>query len=423
MRRWTDSRAPTQATARDWRRRTALEVLGDRRGHIVLGHHADDQLETSLMRLARGGRLTHVFRGMQTYSRPCFARPFLTTSKDDLVAYLRLRGETWVEDSSNANSDKYARNKARHEVVPGLCGLARGDESLRRRFAALAQQSRAVEAWTRSVADECEAVRLRRLDCSLAIAAWPQIPQPVRFELLSRIVARAGGSASFAAILDLDEALVRDDNSSSTPRVRWFTGGVVVRLVGDRLRAEAGNGMPASFVERMVADVFIQLPDTSWAFVAARTPSAAATPLRGIPPGTALRLRFRRPGDRFHPAWRDRPLKVKDFLRGQRVPLADRDVVPLLVLLPTHGDADVEGDVVVALFLGNIVHVSQPFHVSNNASRYTDYTLLWVHATSNEVPAMPTTGVSTARNCDSHLSEFEDEAPLFLSDDEERTRD
>lgn len=400
-------------------------MLGKRRGHIVLGHHADDQLETSLMRLARGGRLTHVFRGMQTYSRPCFARPFLGTSKDDLVEYLRSRGETWVEDSSNADSDKYARNKARHEVVPGLRDLARGDESLRQRFAALAQQSRAFEAWTRSVTDECEAVRLRRLDCSLAIADWHRIPQPVRFELLSRVVARASGSASFAAILDLDDALVRNNNTSTTPLVRWFAGGVVVRLVGDRLRAEAGNARPASFVERMVADVHVQLPDTTWTFAATRTPSATATPLRDIPAGTALQLRFRRPGDRFHPAWRARPIKVKDFLRGQRVPLADRDVVPLLVRLPTHSNAD---DTVVALFVGDIVHVSQPFHVRSNVSRYTDDSLLWIHAASNEVPAISTTGgASTARNPESpfrwHSSEFEDDTRLCLSDDEERTCD
>lgn len=40
--------------------------------------------------------------------------------------------------------------------------------------------------------------------------------------------------------------------------------------------------------------------------------------------------RRRREGDRFHPAWRDRPIKIKDFFRGQRVPLHHRDEVALV---------------------------------------------------------------------------------------------
>lgn len=40
--------------------------------------------------------------------------------------------------------------------------------------------------------------------------------------------------------------------------------------------------------------------------------------------------RRRRDGDRFRPAWRDRPAKLKDFLRGQGVPLHRRDEVALI---------------------------------------------------------------------------------------------
>lgn len=40
--------------------------------------------------------------------------------------------------------------------------------------------------------------------------------------------------------------------------------------------------------------------------------------------------RRRRDGDRFRPTWRDRPTKLKDFLRGQGVPLHRRDEVALI---------------------------------------------------------------------------------------------
>ncbi|CAM9121540.1 unnamed protein product, partial [Ectocarpus sp. 8 AP-2014] len=40
--------------------------------------------------------------------------------------------------------------------------------------------------------------------------------------------------------------------------------------------------------------------------------------------------RRKKDGDRFRPAWRDRPAKLKDFLRGQGVPLHRRDEVALI---------------------------------------------------------------------------------------------
>lgn len=40
--------------------------------------------------------------------------------------------------------------------------------------------------------------------------------------------------------------------------------------------------------------------------------------------------RRKKDGDRFRPKWRDRPVKLKDFLRGQGVPLHRRDQVALI---------------------------------------------------------------------------------------------
>jgi tRNA(Ile)-lysidine synthase len=54
--------------------------------------------------------------------------------------------------------------------------------------------------------------------------------------------------------------------------------------------------------------------------------------LHNVPEGARLHVRRRRDGDRFHPTWKQRPLKVKDFLRGQKVPLHRRDDVPLVCL-------------------------------------------------------------------------------------------
>lgn len=359
---WTRAEPPTQSTAREWRRSAALDALGGREGRVVTAHHADDQVETAVLRLARGGRLTRVFSGMDI-SAPPFARPLLTSTKAELITYLQNRQEAWVEDASNAKSDKYARNKARHRVVPGLRELARSDEALRGRVAALAKQSRVIEDWTRQAA---EAYETRHPHEGLATAAWDTVPPPVRFELLARFAARSGGAAPFAAILDLDDAILAGGNRWR----RWLPGGILVEKLGDGLRVCGDADLRVAAVG--TADVAVWLPDESWALVVARSRLSGGVALRGIPSAAALEVRFRADGDRFHPAWRERPAKLKDFLRGQRIPLADRDRVPILVLRHSPDDE------VLVVFLGDAVHVARTRRVDEEEARTADPDLLWV---------------------------------------------
>ena len=63
--------------------------------------------------------------------------------------------------------------------------------------------------------------------------------------------------------------------------------------------------------------------------------------LRNVEVGSRLLVRRRRDGDRFHARWKDKPIKLKDFLRGQKLPLHERDMVPVIEVLPP-GNAGVE---------------------------------------------------------------------------------
>ena len=56
--------------------------------------------------------------------------------------------------------------------------------------------------------------------------------------------------------------------------------------------------------------------------------------LYNVPVGARVGLRVRRDGDRFHPVWRERPIKLKSFLSGQKVPLHERDAVPIITVWP-----------------------------------------------------------------------------------------
>ena len=86
-------------------------------GRIATAHNADDNLETLLLRLARGAGL-HGLAGIPP-RRGEIVRPLLTTSRADIAAYLEAHHVPHVEDATNAD-EYYARNRIRRQVVPVL---------------------------------------------------------------------------------------------------------------------------------------------------------------------------------------------------------------------------------------------------------------------------------------------------------------
>lgn len=108
-------------TAARCARRAALAAHAQACGtrFVVLAHHADDNAETVLFRLARGAA---GYRGMQPVHEAqgiCWLRPLLALRRAELTAYLRSQGQDWVEDATNAVPD-VARNGLRLEVLPAL---------------------------------------------------------------------------------------------------------------------------------------------------------------------------------------------------------------------------------------------------------------------------------------------------------------
>lgn len=88
---------------------------------ILLAHHADDNLETILMRLIRSASLEG-YAGIRTLShyQDCILyRPLLGITKDEIYTYAKDNHITYYEDASN-DTDDYMRNRIRHHVMPML---------------------------------------------------------------------------------------------------------------------------------------------------------------------------------------------------------------------------------------------------------------------------------------------------------------
>ncbi len=103
----------------------ALVAERDRVGAeaVALAHHADDQAETALFRLARGAAGPRAMRAVSEHAggHPgVWLRPLLHLRREELTAWLSARGLTWRDDASNDDPTCCTRNALRHEVLPAL---------------------------------------------------------------------------------------------------------------------------------------------------------------------------------------------------------------------------------------------------------------------------------------------------------------
>jgi tRNA(Ile)-lysidine synthase len=86
---------------------------------VVVAHTADDQAETILHRSLRGtglAGLAGMASARELSDGVALVRPLLAVRRDVVRAYLESRGQSWVEDVTNADV-RYARNFLRHDIL------------------------------------------------------------------------------------------------------------------------------------------------------------------------------------------------------------------------------------------------------------------------------------------------------------------
>ncbi len=84
---------------------------------VALGHNADDQAETILLRLIRGSSPTGILGMDSIYGM--VIRPLLTTTRKEIEQYCEIHKLEFRNDSSN-NDLRFPRNRVRHKLIPFL---------------------------------------------------------------------------------------------------------------------------------------------------------------------------------------------------------------------------------------------------------------------------------------------------------------
>ena len=118
-----ENKLSIQLAARKLRYDWFQEIISLGFDYVLTAHHLDDNVETFLINFTRGTGLEGL-TGIPAQNENVI-RPLLPFSREEIENYAKEYNIQWREDSSNA-SDKYFRNKLRHDIVPTLKELNTG---------------------------------------------------------------------------------------------------------------------------------------------------------------------------------------------------------------------------------------------------------------------------------------------------------
>ncbi len=201
---------------------------------IVTAHHADDQAETVLMRLARGSGPAGLAGMAALAPLPGFeksglrlARPLLGVAKADLVAFCRTHGLACFDDPTN-HDEAYRRPQVRR-----LAAMLEAEGLGRAELLRLASRAgRAERALSDLLGERLATVPARRTAGLFEIGAVAALtlPEEGLIRLLSAEIVRIGGGSPR---LEQVEALA--DRLRREPRVAATLAGVRIRFDGRNL--------------------------------------------------------------------------------------------------------------------------------------------------------------------------------------------
>ena len=320
-----------------------LDQVADRVGaeFIALGHHADDQAETVILRLLRGSGTTGL-GGMEIAREGRYLRPLLRVRRAEIEKYARQRGLRYREDLSNRDW-RFLRNRVRGELMPLLKSYNSNiAEVLNRTAALLKAEDDLLAELTQESLDTviCERCNDKvALDSNRLLAYHIAIQRRVLRAVLQGLAA-AEGPFDFARIEQVRGWIEADDQ-----RLRVLGAGLRGQGCGTRYILRRGQRLPVAcsldipgvlVLREHGVKIRVQVVpsehfdgSTELAEVKAQL-GGAQVALDADRLGARVQVRSLRPGDRFQPLGMEGHKKLSDFLIDAKWPKISRDEVLVL---------------------------------------------------------------------------------------------
>ncbi len=312
----------TEAQARLGRYGALQEMAGRTgAGRIATGHTLNDQAETVVLRLARGGYPLGIppLRGRTV-------RPLIEAFRCDTEAFCRRHSVPFLVDPTNADLN-HRRNLIRHRVLPGL-----GPEGVAR-LARLGEAARSRRERVDAAADTVLADILIRRGAEILLdrARLLGLPAALLRPVLRRGLEEAGLAPSARLISDIAAKVAPVTGARLHLPGGWSIRCEPLELVAGpelsspQLRPFKLAAPGRTFSEEWGIEVVAEL-------VKAPRPPRCSPQEAFLHPRAAapLVVRSRLPGDRFRPLGAPGVKKLQDLFVDRKVPRGLRDRIPIL---------------------------------------------------------------------------------------------
>ena len=332
---------------------------------IAVAHHMDDQVETLLLHLLRGGGLASMI-GLQPRHQEII-RPLLAVTHSDTVAYCLRHDLTPLEDLSNTDP-RFLRNRLRHELVPLLESM---NPSIRETLLRNAEVMSVDLAWIEAQIDVAWPIVIASEEhhyLRLHLAPLLELPLSLQRHLLRRVMAHLcdGQSPLELRHYKLIEQLLHRKSNGETltlhlpQQIHLMRTGNTVTLAHidaiDTINTAITRPIQANEHLEIVLPLSgcMAVPGTPWIALAEPVTGnllrAAKEALQnedwervwnilpstryvvytdGSTLGSMLRIRTWRAGDRLRPLGMAHEKKVQDIFVDQHIPRAERGYIPL----------------------------------------------------------------------------------------------
>ncbi len=303
-------------------RYAALKALTQNGDVLMTAHHRDDQAETLLLQLLRGGGP----EGLAAMpARVCFggghiARPLLDTPRAQIERYVRDYGLEWLDDPAN-DDPRYDRNYIRQRLAPVLCERW---PAWRDTFARAARhQGEACELIEELARRQYR--RCRDAGNTLSVGRCAELPDAERKAVLRYWIRRSGLPAPSEKQLLHLIAVLLSGAACAGALVCW--PGAEVRHYRGRLYAMAPRApLVDKSTRRWPCGTDLELPEINatltWRQLLERAPELGDV--------SSLTVRLRRGGERCAFAGGRFHKHLKKVFQERGVPPWERDRVPLI---------------------------------------------------------------------------------------------
>jgi len=345
----------TQMAARELRYQW-FEQVRQQSGYtvIALAHHQNDAIETILLNLTRGTGIAGLHGILP--KNGLLVRPLLFLNREEIHAIVEKSGLAYVEDSSNS-SVKYARNKIRQEVIPKLKEL---NPALEHTFKNNLEHFRQLELFLEQY--------IAGLKKELFIPEGDEIHLPL--EAIKKLVPKRLLLFKLLQEYGFNETIIDDlisalDKHSGrvfeTPGARLILDRGKLILTKQKLNRHHETLIGVNEHEVNYAGYKLSVLHDDSPLIVKNNPLAVSidSDLLIYP----LTLRPWRQGDHFYPLGMRTSKKLSDFFIDQKVPLHEKEEIPLLV----NGNGDM-------IWIGGF-RPDERYKVNDNTKKVTIFEL------------------------------------------------